>query len=248
MKIEYDIFSYGTERQSGSNGYMAVSEIRNKKRYIMPLSRDINETNKIPEGSLSISHKYSLQEIALSRFLLIPALFFENAKFNRKSKILVVGCGCVGCATILYLKIKKFKNIYYTTLSNQPLSCLPHIDKQDLNYSNFDLIIDTTGEASILSEILNDCKPFAKIILLGTTRDPVSPNFLIIHRKNLTIYGAHELNGYSHLKRQTIFDKITKKYIRKNLFKSHIDQLVEITQENNLIRNKVYMIKRKNND
>ncbi len=37
MKIEYNLISRGTKLQSDCEGYMAISEVINGKRYILPL-------------------------------------------------------------------------------------------------------------------------------------------------------------------------------------------------------------------
>ncbi|MDR2411923.1 MAG: hypothetical protein LBD88_05190 [Candidatus Peribacteria bacterium] len=153
-----------------------------------------------------------LSTICLARFLLPSYLFFKNNKFNKNSKILVIGYGCIGYATVLCLLKFGFKNIvcfYRNNIENVRLKNIEYIDKLE-NLNNFNLIIDCTGEIKLIRHILINSLYFSKIILLGTPREMGSNELLLVHRKNLVVYGAHEIFGYTNIQRQKSFNQCLK--------------------------------------
>lgn len=240
MKIEANIISWGTESQSNSNGYMAITEIINKKRYILPIEHYVQNVDKIPNGSLIVKKEISLEQIAISRFMLITSLFLERYPIKKKSSILILGCGCVGYACIKELHRRGFSNIVLYEKNDKYKKFLHTKIINNLNeIKNYNYIIDTTGSDNILSKILNLINCFQTLILLGTPRKGPYIDLLQIHRKNLSILGAHELSGYSNKVRQKTFDKI----IRYNFMnKEKFTDVCNKCDQKNKLRTSIYTI------
>ena len=215
MKIEYNIKSYGTETQANVKGYMAVTEIVKGKRYILPISPDIKESDLV-KGFLTINKPLSLEKIVLSRFGLISQLFLDRITIKKDAKILVIGVGCVGFACIYILYCNHFSNIFYTDIIQRDISYATEVLTDNLKYDDYDYIIDATGNKNVIENIIARCKPLSAIVLLGTCRQNANIDPDSIHRKNLLIYGAHELSGLSDEYRQKVFDRVVNKIYKCN--------------------------------
>ncbi len=216
MKIEYNFVSRGTERESGSDGYMAVTQKIGKKRYLLPIPHKQDEIDELTKDYLVIKHVVTTPQLAVARFRLIPALFLERNKVERNSKILVVGCGCIGYALLEELYYRGYKQVTYTTVSSSASLRYPRISSLQVDYKDYDVIFDTSGKSEVLDNIILNCKPQTTIVLLGTPRGEPKANLLQVHRKNLNICGAHELFGYSAAQRQKVFDKVLKNIQQQN--------------------------------
>ncbi len=227
MKIEYNIKSNGTEKESNCNGYIAVTEEVKNKRYILPIPHDITEIEYLPKGYLEIDEKCDICTIAVARFALISKLMLKTCKISHTKKILVFGCGCVGYALLVMLKLMNYKLVVYTSLHKGKFSEYSWKDLNDINIENYDVIIDTTGQNEVLERAVNECKFFTKIILLGTPRNNPKVNLLQIHRKNLILCGAHELFGISLKARGKCFKNVLKMLIDSKLDFSNVCEKVK---------------------
>ena len=218
MKITANIVSKGTEISSGCKGYMALTENVDGVKYLLPITRDVKCVNELPTGFLTINKKLSLEQIAVARFTLIPYLFFKRTKFKKNKKICIIGTGCVGFATLLCLKQLGYQNVFYAS-RNKFKKYFPKFINLERNYRNFkdfDIVVDATGNNNVIHNVIETASPFTTIVLLGTPRDDIKFSSLLIHRKNLNIFGAHELSGFSDEKRRKAFCKV-----QKNILKLH---------------------------
>lgn len=242
MKIEYNIVSFGTEKQSCSAGYMAVTECCDKKRYILPVAHNV-ENSELVKGALTIKRETTIEKIVLARFGLMTQLVLENQIISKNKKVLIVGTGCVGYACVQMLLLNGYKKVFFTNRkTNIKIKNATYIEKKNLNYEEFDVIVDATGDSLAIKEIFEKCKVGSKIILLGTCRENGLVDVLDIHRKNLAVYGAHELSGYSDEYRQKIFEKTLNKIQRsKNTF-SDIVSLEDKLNINKTTRKSIYLV------
>lgn len=216
MKIEYNFISRGTERAT-NKGYMALSQIQNNYRYIMPLDHCVTSVETLTKDYLRVHKKFDIFDIVLARFQLISRLSLDYYKFNKNSKILVVGCGCVGFALLCNLYVLNYKNVVYATRKHKYFKNFKWINIKNINFEDYEIIFDTTGDSSVLENIVNKMSYHATLVLVGTPRDNPKIDFVYIHRKNLKVLGAHELFGFSPTLRQKTFDKILRQNI-KNKF------------------------------
>lgn len=215
-ETEYSVISNGTEKYS-NKGYISISKIKGNYRFIQDIDHGILES-KINDHSLKVNKKYSIENIVLSRFELIPALFFKKNKVD--DNILICGCGNIGYSTCIYLINHGYKNI---TIYNRNNIIPYQLSKRKVKSTNkiesgFNTYIDTTGSSDVLKEVFNNSSYFNNIIILSTPRDEkylIDP--LQINQKNLKIYGGHEINGYTNKYRNAVLFQLLKENINENL-------------------------------
>lgn len=107
--------------------------------------------------------------------------------------------------------------------------------------STYNTYIEATGKSNIIKEIIENVTENSSIFLLGTPREGTYLiDHLEIHRKNINIFGGHELNGHSWQNRNSCFIDLLKKNRNKELKK-----FVNIYNEKTNIVNNV--LQRKNN-
>lgn len=226
MKIKYSILSRGTEKYV-RHGYMAISESKDEKQYIFDLDHNILETNEI-KNKLSFPANFSIYNIVFSRFELISELLFRRVLIQ--DNILICGLGSVGITCLINLLERGYKNI--SIYSKNLVYDLNLIEKKynvkllqvveiDDTYKTY---IELTGDSLVLKTIIESVSFLKDIIILSTPRnEDYFINPLIINRKNLTIYGAHELMGYSEKLRNQVFIDLLKSNIKnENLIKHFI--------------------------
>lgn len=210
MKINYSIVSRGTEKYN-NHGYMAIS-FDEENGYLF--NSDHNTADLTVESdTLIFKNNYSISNIAVSRFALISRLLLERK--NIEDNILICGLGNIGFSLLLELLKKGYKNIniYSRSIVND-LSKLESIYNVKLNIVNeitdeYKTYIDTTGSSNVLDIIFNTVKTMSTIIILSTPREEeflINP--LMINRKNLSIYGGHEIFGVDLKFRKELFNII----------------------------------------
>lgn len=199
IRREYSFVSIGTEN-SGTNGYMSVSEKYNGIRILSPQEHSIDFIDEYNKGNLFFSDVFSVECLCIIRFQLIAALSLKNIA---DKNVCVLGCGAIGVAAYLECIRQKAKMVTVITRRHE----IVDIFKKAINieyYNNmkeYDIYIDCSGEDVYIGHVIKDCQIGAKIYLLGTPRTEPSINALIIHRKNLKIFGGHELNGITQIER-----------------------------------------------
>ena len=223
---------------------MAITEQVDNFRYILPIAHNIEQVDHLPPQRLRVSRDLDLAQIAVCRFRLISALFLKNHTLDIHSKILIIGYGCVGYACHEELKSRGFEKISVLTRHKKLLK-INYVDSKVLNKNNFDTIIDTTGNSDAINQVITNMQPRQTLVLLGTPRQSPNIDLLQVHRLNLTIIGAHELNGYSDAYRQQAFDEVvTNVYnnkIKYNDVVEEINQHIEDIEANK----KIYTVIRK---
>ena len=241
MKVEYNLISRGTESQSDCNGYMAISEKVDGKRYILPIEHSVQNINSVITGSLTVKKQLSISQIAVARFMLISKLFLERIKIKKDEHILVVGCGCVGFSLLEYLRLNGYTNIGFVSKNVK----YKKFKQENNSFDEYSWIFDCTGKNFAIEDIFTKCKPMTNIVLMGTPREKPNIDLLTVHRKNLIIYGAHELTGFDSKKRQYAFDKIVNTLSAEGEKYEDICEFVKDKSQINAKCEKIYFIIKK---
>lgn len=244
IRVEYTIISRGTEKYS-NKGYMGITEVINNKRFFV-LANHYEKYVKSFKDSFSFKDEYDIENIVLSRFELIPKLAFDDRKNFIKEKILVYGLGSVGFATLIYLLELGYRKIDVfiknnNTKINYQIKYLNKKYKTNIKIrkivsEQYSTYIDATGSSNAIKDIFDNVSNNSTVIFLGTPRESkylIDP--LDIHRKNLRIFGGHELNGHSWNERNEAFLELLVKNKNKNL-----KSFVNIYNSNSNILEKVY--------
>ena len=239
-EIDYSIVSRGTEN-SCSKGYMAITKYIDNNRYL--LVQDHNEKRIINFKDSLKCYDYSIKNIAFSRFEMISALSLNRINF--KDNILLCGLGNIGIGTLLYLLNNNYKNIdiYIRNIKPYILKAIKILNKKYNSniklvneIGNYETYIDTTGVSEVIENLFKNIKKFKTIFLIGTPRESkylIDP--LLIHRNNLLVVGAHELNGVKRTDRIKLFNKL----LEENKNNEIIDSLVNINKYKRNILNKL---------
>lgn len=241
--IEYTIVSRGTEK-SGSKGYMGVTTIKNNRRLFL-LSKHFDRYIDTYKDSFEIPSKYTIQNIAISRFELMGALTLKNILYLIEDNVLITGFGNIGFTCLLYLLENGYKNISimsrnikdYQEKAVEKLNKLYNANiKFITDYDNhYNTYIEATGSSEVIKNIIESTTNNSNIILIGTPREE---NYLLnpldINRKNLKIIGGHELNGHTIEERKKLYAELLEKNKNKNL-----NEFVNIYNESNDIREKI---------
>ena len=210
MKINYSVVSRGTEKYN-NHGYMAIC-FDDINGYLF--NSDHNTASpEVGNDTLVFKNEYTIENISTSRFALISRLLFERVEL--KDNILICGFGNIGFSLLLELLKKGYRNIYIYSRS-----IVNNINNIEIKYNvkinivnnitdDFDTIIDTTGSSDVLENIFNTVKPMSSIVILSTPREEnFTINPLMINRKNLSIYGGHEIFGIDLEFRKELYNRI----------------------------------------
>lgn len=217
MNFKFSVVSIGTEK-SGSKGYINITSLHdNGTRTIYPTPH-FNKKIKVNKKSLTVSGELSIEQIAFCRFQLIPAIVVNDINVKKYNKICIVGGGALGIVTYFEMLRKNLENMYLKTRREELKTFFGNsINWSKDNLSEYDCIIDCTGEGKIINNIIDVAKPFTTIILIGTPRKNYNINLLKIHRKNLRIYGGHELTDISEQLRQSLLNELSAWHISNNI-------------------------------
>ena len=234
VDVDYSIVSRGTENYYG-RGYNAITAINKSYRYLIDVDHGIKKI-KLGSYTLKIHSKYSIYNIAFSRFQLITALMYEENHYIIKDGIFILGLGNVGFSCLMYFLDKKYKKIMiYVREINDRIYKLKKVVYNEfkvnleftttfVDLNKYKTIVETTGDSNILEKMISLIDNKKVVIILSTLRDEkikISP--LIINRKNLVLIGGHEFNGVNNNTRQKIFDKLLNKNQNKNYLKQFIN-------------------------
>ena len=222
--IEYSIVSRGTEKY-GSKGYMGITKKQNGNRFLI-LARHYDKYIDTYKDSFEFADNYKISNIAVSRFELMSALTIDLITKLIKDNILIIGFGNVGFTCLIHLLKKGYRNINILTnnlkdFQNKGLEHINSIFKSNIKFVNefekYDTYIEATGNSEVIKNIVENTENGSSIILLGTPRDEeylINP--LEIHRKNLKIFGGHELNGHTMIERTQLFSELLEKNKKYN--------------------------------
>lgn len=248
LKVEYTIISRGTEKY-GSKGYMGISEPIDGRRYFI-LGKHYEKEVQTLNDSFEFNDIYSIENITLSRFELISKITLDDKKNFINERIIICGLGSVGFASLIYLLDLGYKEIDILVNNKKKyvdsaILQLNNIYKADIKVvtklSNYSTYIEATGKSNIIKEIIGNITENSSVFLLGTPREGkylIDP--LEIHRKNINIFGGHELTGHSWKSRNNCFIDLLNKNKNKEL-----RDFVNIYNEKNDIVNRV--LQRKSN-
>lgn len=240
IAIKYSILSDGTERNGQSAGYIGITEKYKNCSFLVPIPHGVTSI-KVLEHELNC-HNYSIANIAISRFQLISTLNFKRLKIRKeKDSVLVCGLGRVGLGALLELNRMGIQKVNVLTQKINAKKIIENINKNYLivnktEFIKYDYIIDATGDGCFLNNIIIRAKDFCNIIILGTPRLHSNINALTLHRKNLTLYGFHEINGIDDKKRNTVFNKILKANQHISI---QLKDLIRYVEYNEAERNKI---------
>jgi 2-desacetyl-2-hydroxyethyl bacteriochlorophyllide A dehydrogenase len=150
--------------------------------------------------SLSLLHKserLSLDELALVETLGIGAHAVSRSSITGGQSALVIGAGPIGLAVAEFVKaagaevriVEKnhWRRTFAISLGMKALA------ESDGNLS--DVVFDATGSAGSMSESLSYVAPAGRLVFVGLTRDPVTLDDSLFHRREVTVFASRNSCG-----------------------------------------------------
>lgn len=157
------------------------------------LSADI--CTKVFEGT-------SLKDASAYRLASISLQGIRKAQIQVGDQVAVIGLGPIGNLAAQLAKVAGAGTVVGIDMVawRRELALKCNVDEvyesadQDCLKEQFDVVIEATGAPAAINLGLKMSKKFGKLILLGSTRGVVTDvNFYLdVHRKGVTIIGAHE--------------------------------------------------------
>jgi 2-desacetyl-2-hydroxyethyl bacteriochlorophyllide A dehydrogenase len=151
----------------------------------------------VPLSLLHKSEQLSLDELALIETLGIGAHAVSRSRITRGQSALVVGAGPIGLAVAEFAKaagaevriVEKshWRENFAISLGMKALA------QFDGNLS--EVVFDATGSAGSMSESLSYVAPAGCLVFVGLTKDPVTLDDSLLHRREVTIFASRNSYG-----------------------------------------------------
>jgi 2-desacetyl-2-hydroxyethyl bacteriochlorophyllide A dehydrogenase len=144
----------------------------------------------------------SFDQLALVETLGIGAHAVSRSQMKSGDQSLVIGAGPVGLSTILFAKAAGAKvrvrepNPHRQTLAERLGAevCSGPDDRLA------DVVFDATGNASSMESSLSQVAPAGCVVYVGLTRDPVSIDDALFHKREVTLYASrNSCNQFSRI-------------------------------------------------
>ena len=148
------------------------------------------------------SSTLSFDQMALVETLGIGAHAVSRSQLKPGEQALVIGAGPIGLSTILFAKAagaevrviepspfrRTFADRLGAELSPGPDDCLAHV------------VFDATGNPGSMGESLSHVAPAGRMVFVGLTRDPVSIDDALFHKREVTLYASrNSCNQFSRI-------------------------------------------------
>jgi 2-desacetyl-2-hydroxyethyl bacteriochlorophyllide A dehydrogenase len=147
---------------------------------------------KVPITLLHKSERLSLDQLALVETLGIGARAVNRSQLQAGEEVLVVGFGPIGLATCQFAEAVGAKvaviepnNWRRDFASRMGIEAISAPDGRVA-----DVVFDATGSARVMADSLNHVAPGGRLVFVGLTRDPVSIDDSLFHRREVTIYAS----------------------------------------------------------
>ena len=151
----------------------------------------------VPLSLLHKSDKLSLDELALVETLGIGAHAVRRSRIGSGQSALVIGAGPIGLAVAEFAKAagaevrvvekNEWRKNFAASLGLQALA------ESDETLSN--VVFDATGSASSMSQSLSYVAPTGRLVFVGLTKEPITIDDSLLHRREVTIYASRNSCG-----------------------------------------------------
>jgi threonine dehydrogenase-like Zn-dependent dehydrogenase len=151
----------------------------------------------VPVELLHKSEQLSLDHLALVETLGIGAHAVRRSQLKPGEEVLVVGGGPIGLAVsqfataiggkVTVVETNEWRRKFAHDLG---LAVLATPEGQLA-----DVVLDATGNATVMSDSLNYVAPGGRLVFVGLTRDPVRIDDALLHRREVTVYASRNSCG-----------------------------------------------------
>lgn len=157
----------------------------------------MQEYLSVPIGLLHKSALLSLDQLALVETLGIGAHAVRRSGLKVGNKVLIVGAGPIGIAVAQFASVRGAdvhiveKNEWRRSfVERMGYSSSPAAEKRQ-----GDIVFDATGSAAAMSASLTHVATGGALVFVGLTRDPISLDDVLFHRKEVTLLASRNSVG-----------------------------------------------------
>jgi threonine dehydrogenase-like Zn-dependent dehydrogenase len=157
----------------------------------------------------------SLDQLAMIETLGIGAHAVERSALKAGEQALVIGTGPIGLGVILFAKAAGAnvhaveQNLFRRTFAER-LGAEATSQPGD---RLADVVFDATGSADSMGKSLSYVAPTGRLVLVGLTRDPISIDDALFHKREVTLYASRNSHGQFprivRLMEEGIFDTVS---------------------------------------
>jgi 2-desacetyl-2-hydroxyethyl bacteriochlorophyllide A dehydrogenase len=151
----------------------------------------------VPVELLHKSERLSLDQLALVETLGVGAHALKRSGLLAGEQVLVVGAGPIGLA-ITQLSNVMGAEVRVIEINEKRRGFTKKFGVEALNTANgrlADVVFDATGSANAMANSLKYVAPGGRLVFAGLTRDPVSIDDALLHRREITIYASRNSCG-----------------------------------------------------
>jgi 2-desacetyl-2-hydroxyethyl bacteriochlorophyllide A dehydrogenase len=151
----------------------------------------------VPSSLLFKSNKLSFDELALIETLGIGAHAVDRGNIAPGESALVIGAGPIGLAVAEFAKAAGAevcmieKNAWRRSFAMS--LGLKAISEVDGNLG--DIVFDATGSSASMAASLNFVAPTGRLVFVGLTKDAITIDDSLFHRREMTIYASRNSRG-----------------------------------------------------
>ena len=154
----------------------------------------------LPPVRFDLLHKsatLSLDQLAMIETLGIGAHAVERSELKAGEQALVIGAGPIGLGVILFAKAAGANvqavelNPFRRTFAEQ-LGAEATLEPGD---RLADVVFDATGRADSMGKSLSYVAPTGRLVFVGLTRDPISIDDALFHKREITLYASRNSHG-----------------------------------------------------
>jgi 2-desacetyl-2-hydroxyethyl bacteriochlorophyllide A dehydrogenase len=157
----------------------------------------LQEFLSVPVDLLHKSEVLSLDQLALIETLGIGAHAVDRSALGSGEHALVVGAGPIGIAVAQFASERgaHVRIVEKTEFRRNFVAGMGYVSSATIEGEQADVVFDATGNAFAMGKSLEAVATGGRLVFVGLTRDPVSIDDALFHRKEITILSSRNSFG-----------------------------------------------------
>jgi len=149
---------------------------------------------------LDLLHKsaiLSLDQLALIETLGIGAHAVSRSHLKKGESVLVIGAGPIGLGVMKFAQNAgaRVRVVEHNPLRRRFSELMGAEAFAEVDGQMADVVFDATGSPESMSKSLQNVAPAGRLVYVGLTKDPVSIDDSLLHRREITLYASRNSCG-----------------------------------------------------
>ena len=149
---------------------------------------------------LDLLHKsaiLSLDQLALIETLGIGAHAVSRSGLKKGESVLVIGAGPIGLGVMKFAQNTgaRVRVVEHNPLRRRFSELMGAEAFAEIDGQMADVVFDATGSPESMSKSLQNVAPAGRLVYVGLTKDPVSIDDSLLHRREITLYASRNSCG-----------------------------------------------------